>query len=50
MSPSGKESLFARPGAGRKKTAFADAVARELLPHVRHPDDFTLLVVELAGG
>lgn len=30
--------------------AFADAVARELLPHVRHPDDFTLLVVEVAGG
>lgn len=30
--------------------AFADAVARELLPHVRHPDDFTLLVVEMAGG
>lgn len=30
--------------------AFADAVARELLPHVRHPDDFTLLVVEMAAG
>jgi len=30
--------------------AFADAVARELLPHVRHPDDFTLLVVEMTGG
>jgi serine phosphatase RsbU (regulator of sigma subunit) len=28
---------------------FADAVARELLPHVRHPDDFTLLVVEMTG-
>jgi serine phosphatase RsbU (regulator of sigma subunit) len=27
--------------------AFADAVARELLPRVRHPDDFTLLVVEM---
>jgi serine phosphatase RsbU (regulator of sigma subunit) len=28
---------------------FADAIARELLPNVRHPDDFTLLVVEMAG-
>lgn len=26
--------------------AFVNAVARELLPHVRHTDDFTLLVVE----
>jgi serine phosphatase RsbU (regulator of sigma subunit) len=27
--------------------AFVDAVARDLLPHVRHPDDFTLLAVEM---
>jgi sigma-B regulation protein RsbU (phosphoserine phosphatase) len=29
---------------------FLDAVARDLLPHVRHPDDFTLLAVEMAAA
>lgn len=29
---------------------FVDAVANDLLPHVRHPDDITLLVVEMARG
>ncbi|MBN9118742.1 MAG: SpoIIE family protein phosphatase [Planctomycetes bacterium] len=29
---------------------FVDAVARELLQHVRHADDFTLLSVEMAPG
>jgi hypothetical protein len=28
--------------------AFADALARDLLADVRHEDDFTLLVVEMA--
>ena len=27
--------------------AFADALGRELLPALRHPDDFTLMVVEM---
>ncbi len=27
--------------------AFLDALARDLLPHVRHPDDFTLLALEM---
>ena len=27
--------------------AFADALTRELLPALRHPDDFTLMVVEM---
>ena len=30
--------------------AFVDAIARDLLPHVRHPDDFTLLAVEMTAG
>ena len=29
--------------------AFLDAVARDLLPHDPHPDDFTLLVVEMTA-
>jgi serine phosphatase RsbU (regulator of sigma subunit) len=39
--------------AGRHRAlsgqAFVDAVARDLLPHVRHPDDFTLLSVEMTS-
>lgn len=34
---------------GLSGQAFVDAVARELLPHVRHPDDFTLLAVEMTA-
>jgi serine phosphatase RsbU (regulator of sigma subunit) len=50
-SPGGADWL--REVAGRHRTlsgqGFIDAVARDLLPHVRHPDDFTLLAVEMAA-
>ncbi|MDB5308857.1 MAG: hypothetical protein JWO38_3059 [Gemmataceae bacterium] len=35
---------------GLSGQAFLDAVARDLLPHVRHPDDFTLLAVEMVAA
>lgn len=35
---------------GAPGTEFVDAVARDLLAHVRHPDDFTLLGVEMIAG
>jgi sigma-B regulation protein RsbU (phosphoserine phosphatase) len=28
---------------------FVDAIARDLLPRVRHPDDFTLLALEMVA-
>ena len=34
---------------GLSGQAFVDAMARDLLPHVRHPDDFTLLAVEMTS-
>jgi sigma-B regulation protein RsbU (phosphoserine phosphatase) len=34
----------------RSGQAFVDAVARDLLPHVRHPDDITLMAVEMTAG
>jgi sigma-B regulation protein RsbU (phosphoserine phosphatase) len=34
---------------GAPGAEFLDAVARDLLAHVRHPDDFTLLGVEMAA-
>src|SRR5262249_52563422 len=34
---------------GHSGQAFVDAVARDLLPHVRHSDDFTLLSVEMTS-
>ena len=35
---------------GLSGQAFVDSIARDLLPHVRHPDDFTLLAVEMTAG
>jgi len=34
----------------QKGSAFVDAVARELLQHVRHADDFTLVGIEMIGS
>jgi phosphoserine phosphatase RsbU/P len=47
--PGGSEHLLDAATKHRATTgpAFVDAVARELLTHVRHADDFTLLSVEL---
>lgn len=47
--PAGSEHLLEAATAHRGATGaeFADAVARELLRHVRHADDFTLLCVEM---
>lgn len=51
-SGSGADHLAAAALTHRHLTgpAFTDAVARTLLPHVRHPDDFTLLTVERVNG
>jgi len=47
--PGGPDRLLEAAGRHRGLTgqAFVDAVARDLLPHVRHPDDFTLLAIEM---
>lgn len=46
----GPEELMTSAARHRRLTgqAFVDAVARDLLPLVRHPDDFTLLAVDMA--
>ena len=48
-SQQGPDELLAASARHRELTgqAFVDAVARDLLPHVRHPDDFTLLAIEM---
>jgi serine phosphatase RsbU (regulator of sigma subunit) len=50
--PAGTDRLLG--AATKHQTAngseFVDAVARELLQHVRHADDFTLLCVEMAAA
>jgi sigma-B regulation protein RsbU (phosphoserine phosphatase) len=48
-SPQGPDELLAAATRhrGLGGQAFVDALARDLLPHVRHPDDFTLLAVEM---
>jgi phosphoserine phosphatase RsbU/P len=48
--PCGVDQLLERAQRNRELTgqSFADAVARDLLGDVRHEDDFTLLVVEMA--
>ena len=50
--PAGTDRLLEAAAKHRAATgpAFVDAVARELLQHVRHADDFTLLGVEMAAG
>jgi sigma-B regulation protein RsbU (phosphoserine phosphatase) len=49
--PTGVDRLLEAASKHRDTTgaAFVDAVARELLQHVRHADDFTLLGVEMAA-
>ena len=48
--PGGGDQLLERAEQNRELTgqSFADAVARDLLAEVRHEDDVTLLVVEMA--
>lgn len=50
--PAGTDRLLEAAAKHQAVTgpAFVDAVARELLQHVRHADDFTLLGVEMAAG
>ena len=50
--PAGTDRLLEAAAKHRAASgpAFVDAVARELLQHVRHADDFTLLGVEMAAG
>ena len=50
--PAGTDRLLEAAAKHQAATgpAFVDAVARELLQHVRHADDFTLLGVEMAAG
>jgi serine phosphatase RsbU (regulator of sigma subunit) len=49
--PAGSDRLLeaAAKHQARQGSEFVDAVARELLLHVRHADDFTLLGVEMAA-
>jgi serine phosphatase RsbU (regulator of sigma subunit) len=50
--PAGTDRLLEAAAKHRDATGpgFVDAVARELLDHVRHADDFTLLGVEMGTG
>jgi serine phosphatase RsbU (regulator of sigma subunit) len=47
--PAGSDRLLeaASKHCGESGSAFVDAVARELLQHIRHADDFTLLGIEI---
>ena len=49
--PDATDRLFASAARhrGAPGAEFLDTVARDLLAHVRHPDDFTLLGVEMAA-
>jgi serine phosphatase RsbU (regulator of sigma subunit) len=50
--PVGSDRLLEAAAKHRALTGpeFVDAVARDLLAHVRHADDFTLLGIEMAAG